>query len=98
VIESNAFSEKPNSAAGARMTKTLSQQTAIAARGSHKTHSKVYRGTLSGPIWPQEAENFSSLHSQAESVKGAKHTFTGEAPILFRNIVELKHDGHRRLF
>jgi hypothetical protein len=80
------------------MTKTLSEQTASAARRPHKTHRKVNGGALACAVWSQEAENFSRLHGQTEAVQSAKGAFTSEATILFRNIVELEHEAHRRLF
>jgi hypothetical protein len=98
VVQSNALSEKSNTAARAGMTKTHSEQTATAARGPHKAHGQVDSGAFASTVWPQETKNFSGFHSQAESVKSAKATLTGEATILFRDIVELEHHAHRRLF
>src|ERR1039458_406743 len=88
VVECNAFGEKPYPAARARMTKTLSEHPATPTRRPHKAHGQVNRGALAGTVWSQEAENFSSLHRQAESVKSAKATLTGEATAFFPNIIE----------
>ncbi len=98
MIEGNIFGEKAHAAAGGGMTKRFSEQTPAAARRTHKAHGQVYGGALARAVRSQETENFSRLYGQAEAVQSAKATLTGKTAILFRNIVELEHETHRRLF
>src|SRR5580692_2219225 len=51
VVESDALGEKAYTAAGAGMTKTLSEQTASTARRPHKTHREVNCGGLTCAVW-----------------------------------------------
>src|SRR5579864_2940824 len=98
VVESDAFGEKTHTTAAGGMTKVLSEHATTAARGPHKAHSEMNRGTLARAVWSKEAENLSGLDGQAESVKGSQATLTAEATILFRYVLELKHCAHRRSF
>jgi hypothetical protein len=98
VVEIYAFGEKTHSTAATGMTKVLSEQTTTTARGPHETHGEVNRSTLARAVWSQKTENLSGLHGQAESVESTQATLAGKTAILFRKVLELEDDGHRRLF
>src|SRR5580698_130757 len=98
MVEGHALCEKAHTTASARITKGFSEQTTVATRGLHKTHGEVNSRTLACTVWSEETEDLSSLHREAETVESAQASLAGEATILFRDILELEHETHRRLF
>jgi hypothetical protein len=76
------------------MAKGLSKQAAAAARSPHKAHGQMNSRAFASTVWPQETEDFSSFHGQAEAIESTQAPPTGETAILLCNIVELEHDAH----
>ena len=77
------------------MTKVFSEQTAASTGWPHKAHGEMDRRALAGSVWPEETENLSCLHGEAEIVKSAKATLAKQATILFGNVIEFEREPHR---